>query len=399
MSPAPSYEQPVAQNPHPVSHSATPVASSGRGRDNVVFAFAIVGYVVLSLVILLVLGYLLVYLGPVALIVAGVLAVVPLVIVLIGIRWIDRWEPEPRGSLVFAFLWGAGASIAIALIFDLGVQVVAAFAGLGSDSFGALFMSLVVRAPLVEEIGKGLGLLLLFWVIRRQFDGPVDGVVYGAMIAVGFAFIENIQYFGLAIGDAQAPGDIAEIFVLRGLMSPFTHVMFTACTGIVIGFAARRASSLSIVGWFLLGLVPAVLLHAFWNGSALFVADFYAYYFVVQVPIFIIGFVIIYFLRRQERGITRRHLQEYASVGWFTSEEVDMLSTGAGRRAATAWARRNGLGEPFSVFALSATRLAFARYRIVLGRDRAEARHDESELLARIVSSRAAMNGTAQGAS
>lgn len=394
-----SSDRPVAHNPHPVAHSTTPVASGVRGRDNVVFVFAIVGYVVLSLVILLVLVYLLAYLGPVALVIAAVLAVVPLVIVLIGIRWIDRWEPEPRAALMFAFLWGAGASIAIALIFDLGAQIVAAYAGMAGDSFGALFLGLVVQAPIVEEIGKGLGLLVLFWAIRRQLDGPVDGVVYGAMIAVGFAFIENIQYFGEAIGDAQVPGDIAEIFVLRGLMSPFTHVMFTACTGIVMGFAARRASSLSIVGWFLLGLLPAILLHAFWNGSALFVADFYAYYLVVQVPLFVIGFVIVYFLRRQERGITRRYLEEYAAVGWFTAEEVDMLSTGAGRRAAAAWARRHGLEEPFSAFALSATRLAFARYRIVLGRDRVHARHDEAELLGSIAHARAMMNGTSPGGS
>src|SRR5690606_25773553 len=118
------------------------------------------------------------------------------------IRWIDRWEPEPPGALVFAFLWGAAASIAIALLFDVGAQIVGAVMGI-DGGFPSLLLGLVVQAPLVEEFGKGLGLLLLFWVVRRQFDGPVDGVVYGAMIAVGFAFIENIQYFGLAIGDAQ----------------------------------------------------------------------------------------------------------------------------------------------------------------------------------------------------
>jgi RsiW-degrading membrane proteinase PrsW (M82 family) len=349
--------------------------------------------VVLTLVLLLVLAYLLAYLGPVALVVAAILAVIPLAIVLLGIRWIDRWEPEPRGALGFAFLWGAGASIAIALIFDLGVQLVAAFAGVGTDTFGALFLSLVVQAPIVEEVGKGLGLLVLFWVVKRQFDGPVDGVVYGAMVAVGFAFVENIQYFGLAIGEAQSPGDIAEIFVLRGLMSPFAHVMFTACTGIIVGLAARRATRTSIVGWFALALVPAVLLHALWNGSALFVADFYAYYAAVQVPLFALGCFIVWSLRRQERAITRRHLAEYAAVGWFTGDEVDMLSSGAGRRAAATWARRHGLGQPFSDFAHSATRLAFARHRIVLGRDRTEAHHDEAELLAKLVESRAAMNG------
>lgn len=383
--------QPTA-NPHPVHHSAQPVQSGRVRRDNTVLVLAVLGYSLLSLIALAVGVYLLSFLGGGALIVAGILAVVPLIIVLIGIRWIDRWEPEPRGALVFAFLWGAAASVAIALIFDLGLQIIAAVVGVG-DGFWSLFLSLVVQAPIVEEVGKGFGLLLLFWVIRRQFDGPVDGVVYGAMIAVGFAFTENVQYFGIALAESQVPGDVGEIFVMRGLMSPFAHVMFTACTGLVMGFASRRASAGGMVGWWLLGLVPAIALHAFWNGSALFVTNFYAYYFTVQVPLFIIGFVIVFFLRSQERQLTRRHLQEYADAGWFTEQEVAMLSTGQGRRAAAAWARSHGIGDAFDDFARSATRLAFARYRIVRGRDLASASYEEGEMLERVTASRARMEG------
>lgn len=389
------HEEP-AHNPRPVLHSTEPVVAGRARPDNTVFVLAIIGYAVLSLVALVVTVYLLTFLGAAAFIVAGILAIVPLVIVLVGIRWIDRWEPEPPAALAFAFLWGAAASVAIALLFDLGVQLVAAVVGVG-DGFWSLFLSLVVQAPIVEEAGKGLGLLILFWVIRRQFDGPVDGVVYGAMIAVGFAFTENIQYFGLALSDAQGPGDVGEIFVMRGLMSPFAHVMFTACTGIIMGLASRRASPFGMIGWLLLGLIPAILLHAFWNGSALFVTDFYSYYFTVQVPLFVIGFVIVYYLRRQERGLTRLHLEEYAAAGWFTAQEVGILSTGQGRRAAAAWARGHGIGDAFDQFSRSATRLAFARHRIVIGRDRAVAHYDESVMLDRIVAARQAMEGSPRG--
>lgn len=384
--------QPVATNPEPIEHSAGPPAAQRNGGDHLVFGLAVAGYIVLSIVLVAVVIYMLAFLGPIAFVIAAVLALVPLSIVLVGIRWIDRWEPEPRGALVFAFLWGAAASIAIALLFDLGVQTISSIVGIG-DSFWSLFLGLVVQAPIVEEFGKGLGLLLLFWAVRRHFDGPVDGIVYGAMIAVGFAFTENIQYFGLALGEAQGLGDVGEIFLMRGLMSPFAHVMFTACTGMAIGFAARRASSASIAGWFLLGLIPAILLHAFWNGAALFVTNFYAYYFFVQLPLFIVGFVIVYLLRRQERVVTRRHLEEYAAVGWFTPQEVELLSTGAGRREGTAWARSHGIEKAFRSFAYNATRLAFARHRIVLGRDRAEASYDEARLLEGVVQARAAMMG------
>ncbi|WP_158268850.1 PrsW family intramembrane metalloprotease [Salinibacterium hongtaonis] len=387
-----SHDGQPSANPQPVVHSARPVSLSRGRRDNTVLILAVLGYSVLSLIALAVGVYLLSFLGGGAFIVAGILAVIPLIIVLIGIRWIDRWEPEPRGALVFAFLWGAAASVAIALIFDLGVQIIAAAVGVG-DGFWVTFFGLVVQAPIVEEVGKGFGLLVLFWAIRRQFDGPVDGVVYGAMIAVGFAFTENVQYFGIALAESQVPGDVGEIFVMRGLMSPFAHVMFTACTGLVMGFASRRASPGGMIGWWLLGLLPAIALHAFWNASALFVTNFYAYYFTVQVPLFIIGFVIVFFLRGQERTLTRRHLQEYADAGWFTQQEVALLSTGQGRRAAAAWARSHGIGDAFDEFARSATRLAFARHRIVLGRDVAAATYDEAVMLERVVANRSRMEG------
>ena len=70
-----------------------------------------------------------------------------------------------------------------------------------------------------------------------------------------------------------------------------------------------------------------------------------------------------------------------------------MLSTGQGRRAAAAWAKGHGIGDAFEQFSRSATRLAFARHRIVLGRDRAVAHYDESMLLDRLTEARRRMAG------
>ena len=85
-------------------------------RSNAGFVVAaIIGFIVLALVMLFVLAYLFVGLGTGGVIIGGVMALVPLTIVFLGIRWIDRWEPEPRGALIFAFLWGAGVSVLIAL--------------------------------------------------------------------------------------------------------------------------------------------------------------------------------------------------------------------------------------------------------------------------------------------
>lgn len=379
----------IATNANPVFEQSGQVSITRPiRRSTATVVLASLGFVVLSIVILLVAWYLLVVLGPMALLVALLLATVPLVGVLLFIRWIDRWEPEPRGALLFALLWGAGASVLIALIFSGVTQHYEALAGLAGSGV-ATFFETVVQAPIIEEFAKGLGILLILWVMRRTFDGPVDGVVYAAMIAVGFAFTENLQYFGLAINkDGGLGGDVARTFLLRAILSPFAHVMFTACTGVLLGLAARRTGRLGAIGYFVLGLVPAVFLHSFWNSAGYWATDWYRYYFMVQVPLFLLAIAGITRLRRHEQRLTHARLSEYAAVGWFTGSEVNLLTTAAGRRQATRWAARHGLGRPYRRFVRDATQLAFTRERLMTGRDGIGASLDEAVILASIVKHR-----------
>jgi RsiW-degrading membrane proteinase PrsW (M82 family) len=344
-----------------------PAAVPAPRRSVGLIVLGVVGIAVLTLVVVGVVAYLIAGLGPVAFGIGGIMALVPLAIVFFGVHLIDRWEPEPRGILVFAFLWGAGASVAVALI--VGAQLEGVLSAITADVGLSDFIASAVQAPIVEEGAKGLGLLLIFWTARKHFDGPVDGLVYAAWIAGGFAFTENVLYFGVQLLSSGAiDGGLAEIFFARGIMSPFAHVMFTACTGIALGFAARRTSSVGAVGVFLLGLVPAVLLHAFWNGSLYFVTDFYGYYAVVQFPLFIAGLLLVLHLRRQEARLTHDRLTEYAAAGWFNRDEIDVLATGAGRRRAQSWAARRGVGRTMRQYTRDATRLAATRQRIVTGR-------------------------------
>ncbi|MEN9621349.1 MAG: hypothetical protein RL499_1542 [Actinomycetota bacterium] len=384
-----------AQAPTEVRLETQEVVRSGitapQPRSNAALVVvAVIGFILLALVLLFVIAYLFVGLGPAGVIIGGILALVPLSIVLWGIRWIDRWEPEPRGALIFAFLWGAGVSVLIALAVDAEIQNVIAGSGLGE--FGVEFFASAVQAPIVEEVGKGLGVLLLFFAVRRHFDGPVDGIVYAACVAAGFAFTENILYFGnelVSVGAAST----AEVFFIRGIMSPFAHVMFTAFIGAAIGYAALRPGWLRGVGGFLLGLIPAVVLHAFWNGALFFVDDFYGYYLLVQVPMFLIGVWIVVGLRRNERRITFERLTEYAEVGWFHPQEVAMLSTPGGRRTAMAWARTNGVAPLMKAFIRDATSLAYARHRMLTDDDAVGLQANEAVLLQRVAASRHALRG------
>jgi len=358
-------------------------------RSSAVVALAIIGIIVLAVIALFVTVYLISGLGVSGFALGGVMALVPLAIVFFGVRWIDRWEPEPRAAVVFAFLWGAGVAVLIALL--VGAEIDNVINSMGGPGPGYDFFAAAIQAPIVEETAKGLGVLILFWAARRHFDGPVDGLVYAAWVAGGFAFTENILYFGSELLNPQ--GAPLEIFLIRGIMSPFAHVMFTACTGLALGFAARRTGAFGAIGFFLLGLIPAIFLHALWNGALFFVSDFFAYYAIVQFPLFLGAVFLVLYLRRQEAKLTHDRLAEYAAVGWFSPEELPALATRPGRRQAIAWANRNGKGAEMKKYIRDATRLAFARQRIITGRHRTAAEADETALLASIVESRKNLTG------
>lgn len=379
---APQHPQPRYAPPAPVAPPAqVPVVPVPvrKGRSVSIWLFGILALVLIGLV-----GYFVTFLGTAASVVGLVLAFVPLGIVLFGVHLIDRWEPEPKGVMAFALAWGAIAAVGLSLLVDLGLSFV--IRGPLRESFGS-----VVQAPVVEEFFKGLGVLLIFAVARRAFDGPIDGVVYGALVGAGFAFTENIQYFAVSMIEGDS-ASLTMTFVLRGLLSPFAHAMFTAVTGFAIGLAARRGRAAgSVIGAAALGMLGAVLLHALWNGSAMF-GDFFALYATLQVPLFI-GFIIaIILLRREEERVTRTRLDDYARAGWFTPQEVTMLATRDGRKAALAWAAslREDRRPIMRGFIKDATALAAVRQRAIAGTDPLAAQ-DERALLARTAAARAAL--------
>ncbi len=295
----------------------------------------------------------------------GALAMVPLALCLFGLRWVDRWDPEPRALLVLGLLWGAGASVAGALL------VGDVFMELFFDPAGRLDLNLfgaVVQAPIVEELAKGAGVLLIFWINRSHFDGPIDGIVYGGIVGAGFAFTENILYFASSYVDPGAPGELVSVFVLRGLFSPFAHVMFTAWTGFALGLCAARGRRGRWPLYLLVGLLPAVIGHFLWNGGVgIFFDDFLSFYFVLQVPLFAASIVAVVLLQRGERKLTERRLDEYRASGWFTAAEVEMFATRAGRRNARLWAAGIGRRRQMKEFTTTAMNLAAVRQRIVAG--------------------------------
>jgi hypothetical protein len=155
-----------------------------------------------------------------------------------------------------------------------------------------------------------------------------------------------------------------------------------------MGIAARRwHHGLSVLG-FVVGLIPAMILHSQWNSMG---QDFLAQYILVQVPIFVLAIIVVVVLRVAENRLTRQRLLEYAAAGWFTAPEVAMLATASGRRSAIRWAKTFGRGQQMRTFLKAATQLAFTRQRILSGRDVHEHQLEEQRQLHNILALRAAV--------
>ncbi|PSL01100.1 RsiW-degrading membrane proteinase PrsW (M82 family) [Haloactinopolyspora alba] len=312
---------------------------------------------------------------------ATVLALVPVVLVVGAFLWLDRWEPEPGRTLIAAFLWGAGGATLGAVTVNSVVAV----------AYGDVTSS-VVSAPLSEEAFKGAFLVAMLVWRRRELDGAVDGIVYAGLVAAGFAFVENILYLARAF-DADAADGYA-VFVVRGLMSPFAHPLFTVFIGVAVGMAARRRRRARRL-LPLLGYLLAVGLHALWNASALWDdgADFFLVYVVFMVPVFAAMLGLALWQRRRERRTVAAQLGGLVAAGWVPWYEADLLSTLRSRRR---WVRsaRAGHGRRAAravrAYQVAVTELAFVTARIEHGAAGPHAALWRAEVLASVSETRAA---------
>jgi RsiW-degrading membrane proteinase PrsW (M82 family) len=180
--------------------------------------------------------------------------------------WLDRYEKEPILLLGGVFLWGvvvaAGTSFLVNTMLGIGVYVFT-----GSDA-ATEFTTGSIIAPLVEESLKGLAVLGVFAIFRREFDSILDGIIYAGVAALGFAATENTYYI-YAYGYQEGGfGGLAALSFVRVILVGWQHPFYTAFIG--IGLAAARLSrhlALRIAAP-LLGLGLAMFTHAFHNTMA-----------------------------------------------------------------------------------------------------------------------------------
>nr|WP_277818621.1 PrsW family intramembrane metalloprotease [Cellulosimicrobium arenosum] len=267
-------------------------------------------------------------------------------------------------SLTVAFLWGAGVATLFAMLLnDAGLRFVA-LPLFGPEN--AMYAVATAGAPVVEELLKGAVLFGMLWFRRHEINGWTDGVIYAAMVALGFAAVENITYFVAA----SYTGTLTSTFVLRALISPLLHPLCTALTGIGVASAAMSPPGPRRVLAPLGGLLAAMALHALWNGSTGFGYVGLGFAYLVGLGVLVTIVVLLVRDRRRTVATISQQLGRYVPSGLVTPPDLTMLSSLKGRRQARGWARSSGgagAEKAMNDYQRAATELALLHDRVARG--------------------------------
>ena len=266
------------------------------------------------------------------LILSAIAAFFPTLFYVVLIYWVDRYEKEPWWLLTAAFLWGAIPSIIVAFIANSLLSI--PFYWLAGQNGGdALAASLI--APPVEETIKGLAVLGIFLLWRHEIDSPLDGIIYGAMVGMGFAMIENIYYFVNTYNSGGAEAWGMNIF-MRGIIFGLNHALFTSMTGLGIALARMTTHQLARVALPIGGWLMAMFLHFVHNaavstGNALCLLAFLSDWGGVMLVLVIIVWALV-----QERRWLKEYLVEEVGNYTLTVNQYKLASSGR-QRAKYNW--------------------------------------------------------------
>jgi RsiW-degrading membrane proteinase PrsW (M82 family) len=255
-------------------------------------------------------------------IVAILLAFIPALLLSWFIYWLDRYEKEPKLLLVSAFFWGGVVAVIGAFIGSTIMNV--GFLLVLQEELVTNVASGSITAPFVEEFWKGLAVLIIFLLFRKEFDSIIDGIVYGAIVGLGFAATENVLYL---LGTYWASGweDMLIVFFLRVGVFTWAHPFATAFTG--IGFAVARMSRnlpvkllAPVAGYFI-----AILAHSFHNTAVTFAASLESIVLIILLEwlgwFIMFGFII--WMIRHEQGLLKKHLLEEVGEGRLSQAQYN----------------------------------------------------------------------------
>jgi putative membrane protein len=246
--------------------------------------------------------------------------------------WLDRFRPQKPLVWLLAFGWGACASTWISIHINswAGEMMQTTSADAAAGVRPAIFI-----APFVEEASKATILFLLLIFYRNRYIARFSVVALGGLSAVGFAFVENIIYYGRAIvftsktieaGDPEAA--VREIVLLRGVYTSFAHPMFTMMTSLGLAVALGARSKWVRVTAPLAGFILAVGGHMLFNGMASLNSQENLrthWYMALGLVGFLTASLILSIIGHTR--IIRQRLIDFRRGGWLEDRDVVVFSS------------------------------------------------------------------------
>ena len=321
--------------------------------------------------------------GTASIIAALTIPIIPVVGIFLLVNFMDRYEHEPWYLRLAAFLWGAIIAIPPALFIEGNIDRILQNVIDPNTTNEVLRIALQgLNAGITEETIKGLGLLLLFFVLRDEFDDVVDGIIYGALIGAGFAMVENFRYFAL-----DSKNFLVFLIVGRIILGWLGHSTFIACFGAALGYVRYTRVRWKQIVIPLLGFLIAIGLHTFFDfvdfqASAVIrnsggnpVVVNYALIAIVAnyLPPFLAQLGLLYILIRglaHETAIIREFLADEVSDGIVSVGEYALLQNSFQRTHAERQVfRRSGFKQWLRVKDLYQTEigLAFRKWHVSMG--------------------------------
>ncbi|HIV56588.1 MAG TPA: PrsW family intramembrane metalloprotease [Candidatus Stackebrandtia faecavium] len=180
----------------------------------------------------------------------------------------DLFEREPAAVRAAAFLWGALAATSLSLVTN------SSLLSLITKIFGAKFATewgAALAGPTNEEWFKLLGVVLLVLIVKEHFNRSIDGLIYGALVGLGFQVVENMIYainYAMANPNSDIAGSVSVTLMRILVAGPWSHPVYTGVAGLGIAYLVTTKGKRSVArryGTALVLYLAAWGAHMLWN--------------------------------------------------------------------------------------------------------------------------------------
>ena len=276
-------------------------------RRHLIRAFVLLGLAALAWLLLIDVFVFTGSAGPGVAVVCALACLPTTALGLFVLRYLDRNETEPWRLVFFATAWGAVVATSLVIWAESLWQTIAIrtlVPGPGLD------VSTAFSAGILEELAKGSAVVLLFLVMRNEFDDVVDGIIYGAAVGIGFNFMESVSYMTnlYAIFAPEGFGAYAAGFQwyarqVLGLF--FGHATYTAFVGAGVGIARQLPDVRQKITAIASGFIVAIAAHFAWD-----------------------AWLTLFPIEKNAIGILEIHLRTLVMTGPFTAGVLALLFLG-----------------------------------------------------------------------